>query len=113
LPQSIERLEKRIADLTQDMATVSANDSFLVGGKTVVESALARVLNAIPENVDRQRRYPLGMYHGLAFGIERHPGGTTDVYLEGKTFRKSMLSRDAQGPRAVNQRPEPSGRILR
>jgi N12 class adenine-specific DNA methylase len=101
LPQSIERLEKRIADLTQDMATVRENDTFLVGGKPVVESALARALNAIPEIVDRQRRFPLGMYHGLAFGIERHPGGTTDVYLEGKTFRKSMLSRDAQGPRAV------------
>jgi N12 class adenine-specific DNA methylase/SAM-dependent methyltransferase len=101
LPQTIERLEKRIADLTADLATIRGNNAFLVGDKPLAEATLARALNAIPENVDRPRRFPLGWYHGLSFGIERHPGGTADVYLEGRAFRKTTLSRDSQGPRAV------------
>ncbi len=101
LPQTIERLEKRLADLTADRVTIRGSNSFLVGGKPAAEPTLARALDALPENVDRPRRFHLGTYHGLAFGIERHPGGNADVYLEGRMFRLSKLSRDAQGPCAV------------
>jgi hypothetical protein len=59
LPQAIERLEKRIADLTADMATIRDNNTFLVGGKPAAEATLTQALKGIPEYVDRWRRFPL------------------------------------------------------
>lgn len=49
----------------------------------------------------RARRFPLGTYRGLAFGIERHPGGAGSVYLKGRAAQEVTLSRQSQGPRAV------------
>jgi hypothetical protein len=60
-------------------------------------AALAR----IPGDVRQSRRFPLGVCRGLAFGIERHPGGTSEVYMEGAGIRTASLLRDSQGPRAV------------
>ena len=47
------------------------------------------------------RRYPLGVYRGLAFGLALHAGGAAEVFLEGKATRHGLLSRDHRGPRAV------------
>lgn len=107
LPEVIARQERRLADLEADRSTAAAGD-----GETVVISGrgygcseavpvLARALDRLPDNPDRTRTLPLGTYRGLAFGIERHPGGAGAVYLEGCTLRQTDLSRDSQGPRAV------------
>ena len=53
--------------------------------------------------MDRPRQFPLGKYRGLTFGIERQPGGSADLYLEGQGIRKTMLSDDSQGARAVQK----------
>ncbi|AWM37000.1 hypothetical protein GobsT_51110 [Gemmata obscuriglobus] len=66
---------------------------------TPQDTALANALDRIPETVSYTRRFPLGKYRGLAFGIERHPVGGADVYLEGQASRTGLLS--SHGPRAV------------
>ena len=101
LPERIGRLEKQIAGLTADMATIRGTDGVTVGGKPLAEAVLANALNRVPEKVERTRQFPLGTFHGLAFGIERHHGGAADVYLEGQVSRTGMLSKESQGPRAV------------
>ena len=55
----------------------------------------------MPDIVRETKRYPIGRYRGLDFGIVLHPGGAADVYLEGAAVRHGMLSRDHHGPRAV------------
>jgi N12 class adenine-specific DNA methylase/tRNA G46 methylase TrmB len=97
LPEHVERLERRIAGLTADMATVKGNAEVTVGGKPFSETALAKALNSIP---DVDRRFPLGTYHGLSFGIDKRYSGA-DVYLDGEVLRHGSLSRESQGPRAV------------
>ncbi|MGH3428908.1 MAG: hypothetical protein ACRDQZ_15305, partial [Mycobacteriales bacterium] len=42
-----------------------------------------------------------GIYRGLGFGLVLHPQFPPDVYLEGTITRRSTLSREHQGPRAV------------
>ncbi|MCE9564613.1 MAG: DEAD/DEAH box helicase family protein [Planctomycetes bacterium] len=105
LPQTIGRLEKRIAALESDLANAAGGDGgvITVGNRNVSpqEPAFANALSRIPEDVTNSRQYPLGRYRGLAFGIVRHPGGAGDVYLEGELTRHAMLSKDSQGPRAV------------
>jgi hypothetical protein len=61
---------------------------------------LAKQLGAIPDKTHETRRFPLGVYHGLNFGIVAGPLGSPDAYLEGATVRHAMIARDA-GPRAV------------
>jgi hypothetical protein len=51
--------------------------------------------------VSQTRRFPLGQYRGLRFGITLHPVGGTEIYLEGAGTRDTLLSRDHHGPRAV------------
>ncbi|MGL6076735.1 MAG: DEAD/DEAH box helicase family protein [Fimbriiglobus sp.] len=107
LPSTIDRLENTIRGLESDAATLSAHeeDRITVGDRQVANvdtmPLLASALNGIPDDVQRSRRFPLGVYRGLRFGIERHPGGAGDVYLEGATVQDAMLSRESQGPRAV------------
>jgi N12 class adenine-specific DNA methylase len=107
LPAAIARLEGHIGDLEADLTTLAANaDAPVVIGtrsfpRDEVQAALARALNAVPDDVQRSRRFPLGTYRGLRFGVERHPGGAGDVYLEGAALRDAMVSRESQGPRAV------------
>ncbi|WP_238602692.1 hypothetical protein [Fimbriiglobus ruber] len=101
LPQTIERLEKRLEALTEDAATVEGSKGMTVGEKPGTEVVLGQALNRIPDEVDRRRVFPIGEYRGLAFGLERHPGGSADVYLEGRGYRTAQLSRESQGPRAV------------
>jgi hypothetical protein len=88
------------------MGTLAAHDRdplFLSGHAYAEEDAfkpLARQLNAIPDRTHETRRYPLGTYRGLAFGIVVNALGAPDIYLEGATTRHAMFARDA-GPRAV------------
>ena len=58
-------------------------------------------LDRVPTGVLTTKRFPLGVYRGLKFGIERHPGGSAEVYLIGAADRKASLSQESQGPRAV------------
>ncbi|HEX4607018.1 MAG TPA: hypothetical protein VH092_02320, partial [Urbifossiella sp.] len=101
LPLAIERLDTRIAALEADRKTLAGGEGLVIGGKPVADkdSALANALNRIPLEVSSRRQFPVGTYHGLAFGIEMHPGSSADVYLEGRTTRTGMLS--SHGPRAV------------
>ncbi len=106
LPETIARLTKRAADLTADRATLSAHehDPLTLGGHAYAEEdalkPLARHLNTIPDRTHETRRFPLGVYQGLKFGIVVNSLGAPDVYLEGATTRHGQLARDA-GPRAV------------
>jgi N12 class adenine-specific DNA methylase len=106
LPAAIGRLTKRISDLTADHATLAAHarDALTIGAQSYAEEdaqkPLARQLGAIPDETHETRRYPLGVYHGLNFGIVVSPLGNPDAYLEGATTRHAMIARDA-GPRAV------------
>jgi hypothetical protein len=106
LPQTIARLTKRVADLAADQATLATHDQdkVTIGDHAYAEEdaqkPLARQLNAIPDKTHETRRYPLGTYHGLTFGIVVNPLGNPDAYLEGATTRHAMIARDA-GPRAV------------
>jgi hypothetical protein len=106
LPETIERLTRRVSGLTQDMATLVAHaeDPITIGDRDYAEEdaakALAKPLNALPDTVHQTRRYPLGVYRGLTFGLELHPHTAPDAFLEGATTRHAPLARDA-GPRAV------------
>ena len=81
-----------------------ADDPITIGDHAYAEEdaakPLARRLNSIPDHVHETRRYPLGVYRGLEFGIVVNPLGAPDAYLEGATTRHTMIARDA-GPRAV------------
>ncbi|MCE9567409.1 MAG: hypothetical protein K8U57_35865 [Planctomycetes bacterium] len=105
LPQAIERMDQRLAALESDAKTVNGGDAgtLTVNNRSIApqDPAFANALSRIPEQVEYRRRFPLGRYSGLAFGIEKHSGGSADVYLDGETSRHTMLSRESQGPRAV------------
>ena len=89
-----------------DLATSAAHarDPLTIGGRACADEdaakALSHRLDAIPDKTHETRRYPLGVYLGLAFGIVVGPLGAPDAYLEGVTTRHAMIARDA-GPRAV------------
>ncbi|MFL5328658.1 MAG: DEAD/DEAH box helicase family protein [Gemmataceae bacterium] len=104
LPQAIERLSARLAGLEADAGTVAVNKNISIGNRICPQDdvlvLLSNALNWIPERVTHPKRFPLGTFHGLSFGINR-TSLSTDVYLEGKGFRCEMLNRDSQGPRAV------------
>ena len=107
LPETIDRLTTRIAHLEEDLATLTAHatDPVAVDDQAHAEEEvlkpLAKCLNAIPDKVPSTCRVPVGIYRGLVFGLMLHPHSAPDVFLEGATTRQAMLSRDAQGPRAV------------
>lgn len=107
LPEAIVHLEKRLANLAADLGTLAAHerDPITIGGRACrhdeVLAALGHRLDALPETVHETRRFPLGTYRGLAFGLVLHPGGGAEVFLEGATLRHGLLSHDHRGPRAV------------
>jgi len=55
----------------------------------------------LPQYVQQPRRFPLGAYRGLRFGLMLDPQFTPEVYLEGAITRRCPLSREHRGPRAV------------
>ncbi len=107
LPSTIESLSERLAKLTADETTAEghAGDPIIIAGRKYprddAPAALARELDKLLRHISETHRVPLGIYRGLKFGLLLHPQIPSDVYLEGKASRHSMLSRDHQGPRAV------------
>jgi N12 class adenine-specific DNA methylase len=107
LPAEITRLERRLAALTDDIATAAAHATAPVTIGTRPYSrhdaleALAARLHALPAVVVETRMMPLGMYRGLRFGLVQHPQGPPEVVIEGALRRCAPLARDAHGPRAI------------
>jgi hypothetical protein len=62
---------------------------------------LGDALDTLPVQVSQTKRFPLGQYRGLRFGVLMHPLGASEVYLEGAATRDALLSREHHGPRAV------------
>ena len=107
LPDTIAGLSERLAALSADMATATAHaaDPITIGKRNVSPKDAAAVLSdsldALPLHVGDTRRFPLGIYRGLRFGMVLHPQFPPDVYLEGAITRRYSLSREHHGPRAV------------
>jgi N12 class adenine-specific DNA methylase len=107
LPGSIASMSEQLSNLTTDQATatVHAADPVTVGRHTTsrdnVIEILGQCLDSLPWNVRETRRFLLGVYRGMRFGLVLHPQFPPDAYLEGATTRRSMLSREHHGPRAV------------
>jgi len=107
LPDTIQRLTTRIAELSADIATLAAHerDPVTIGdrryNRSDVLDNLGQRLDTLPEKVSQTRRFPLGQVKGLSFGLVLHPGGAADIVLEGKATRHAMLARWPSGPRAV------------
>src|SRR5262249_13800035 len=79
LPQSIAELSQRLSGLTADAAAVQAHDAGVItisGQRCPRQEALdllAQALDALPAKVSEPRRFPLGQYRGLRFGLTLHP----------------------------------------
>ena len=107
LPGVIGHRETRLAQLEADAGTLEAraDDPVEIAGraraKDRILEALGDALDRLPTGVLTTKRFPLGVYRGVKFGIERHPGGSAEVYLIGAAERKASLSQESQGPRAV------------
>ena len=106
LPEAILRLSRRVADLEEDLATVTAQaEGPLTVGDRLFDredlEPLGNRLKSLPEKVRETGRFPLGRFRGLKFGLILHPQGGREVFLEGAITRQTPLSRDSQGPRAV------------
>jgi hypothetical protein len=107
LPATIASLNESLSKLTADemTATTHARDQITIGMQTWshqdTPTVLGRKLDALPKTVSEPTRLPLGIYRGLRFGIVLHPQFPPEIFLEGATLRKSALSREHQGPRAV------------
>ncbi len=107
LPATIDRLESRVAGLAADMATAAAHahDPVAIGSRACAREdaldLLGHRLKSLPDKVHETRRYPLGAYRGLDFGIVLHHLDAPEAYLEGRVMRHAYLSRDSHGPRAI------------
>jgi len=107
LPATIARLERRVASLAADMATAAAHadDAVAIGTRLCSREdaidLLGHRLKSLPDKVHETRRFPLGAYRGLAFGIVLHHLDAPEAYLEGQVMRHAYLSRESHGPRAV------------
>lgn len=108
LPRTIADLSTRLQDLTTDQATAAAHasDPITIGGRTCLRddapAALFRHLEeSMPRRVQERQRIPLGIYHGLRFGLVLSQHFGPDVYLEDAATRQSGSLRDHQGPRAI------------
>ena len=107
LSATIDRLESRVAGLAADMATAAAHahgpvtiGSRLCSREDAID-LLGHRLKSLPGKVHETRRFPLGAYRGLNFGIVLHHLDAPEAYLEGAVMRHAYLSRDSHGPRAV------------
>ena len=107
LPEAIARLQTRLEELAADMETARAreDDPVTINGvscaREKVLPALVARLDALPDEVRESRRFMLGQMRGLGFGIMKHRFGAPEVFLNGQGERRSQLSRESQGPRAV------------
>ncbi len=107
LPGTIERLTGRLSGLATDKETIAAHAGgpITIGGNALPNAealvALSRHLDSFPQRVSAARRFPLGLYRGLRFGMILHPQFAPELYLEGATTCIDTLSRQHRGPRAV------------
>jgi N12 class adenine-specific DNA methylase len=107
LPAVIAELIDRLTKLTADAAAIEAyaGDPITIGTRVCAREdapgVLAECLDAMPRHVHEPTRVPLGHYSGLRFGLLLHPQFSPEVFLDGRTVQRSMLSRDHRGPRAV------------
>jgi hypothetical protein len=105
LPEKIEKLEKRITGLGEDIATSGRDNRIIIGGwlrtKDEIQEALAAQLKGVSMTVWHPERIPLGTYHGLKFGLDLSPRENPSVCVEGAVTRFLELSRDNPGPRAI------------
>jgi hypothetical protein len=109
LPESIGRLSQRLASLTADQATLTAHagDPLTIGsrgaGRDEAMGLLAQALDHLP-TVREERRVPLGIYRGLAFGLVLHPQFAPELYLEGAIRRQGRCRASITG-RAPSSTP--------
>ena len=107
LPETIERLTQRLANLTTDRETSNAHvkDRITIANRAVSYEdevkTLGVFLDSLPKTVAVTQRFPLGIYRGLHFGLVRHAQFSPELYLEGAITRHEPLSRDHHGPRAI------------
>jgi len=107
LPADIIRLERRVAALTQDIATAQAHaaEPVTIGTRPYSRhdalEALAARLQALPALVYEMHTVALGLTRGLRFGLIHDPQGAPEVYIEGVLRRSAALARDLHGPRAI------------
>jgi N12 class adenine-specific DNA methylase len=107
LPTTIASLRERLRALSADRDTVEkhAGDPLILGGREINRDdaiiELSDRLDTLPVHVSQTRRFPLGEYRGLRFGVTMHPLGGAEVYLDGAATRDALLSREHHGPRAV------------
>jgi hypothetical protein len=107
LPGIIAGQSDWLSKLSADEATAKAHaaDPITIDGRNYpredIPAILGGALDALPKHVRETTRVPLGIYHGLRFGIVIHAQFPPEVYLEGVTTFQTMLSREHQGPRAV------------
>jgi N12 class adenine-specific DNA methylase len=112
LPGTIAKLSERLTNLTADQATAiaHADDRVTIGDRTYphadIQAVLGGRLDAMPRSVRDTTRVPLGIYHGLRFGLVLHPQFPPDVYLQGTMTRQSGSLREHQGPRAIHNAVE-------
>ena len=108
LPADITRLERRVASLTQDMATAQAHatDPVTIGGRPYTREdapdALAVRLQSLPATVYETRTVSLGLYRGLQFGLVQPAAGRTGSVPRGHRQAvcptRTGLSRPARDP---------------
>lgn len=107
LPETIQRLTRRQADLQTDLATVKAHgsDPITVAGRNAAGENVTRLLgerlDALPIRVGERKAFSLGVFDGLRFGIVLNPQFAPEVYVEGAIRRHDTISREHRGPRAV------------
>jgi N12 class adenine-specific DNA methylase len=82
LPESINRLNKRLANLSEYMNTAK-DDHIIIGGQRATgetaKDLLAAQLESLPAKVMQTRRFPIGIYRGLNFGIILHQQWSPEV----------------------------------
>jgi N12 class adenine-specific DNA methylase len=102
LPQAIDRLQKRLAALTNDKQRVTAHNGDLVIGAKLCspDQAITPLTQAIERLPAKDGKFPIGRYRGLAFGIEYHWNQAT-VYVSGESELNTALSSESRGGRAV------------
>ena len=121
LPETIARLTKRAGrphgrpgDACRPCATIrSPSASGACSRSDALGHALAAGSTPCRTRCAKPRRYPLGRYRGLAFGMVLHPGGAADVFLEGAATRHGHAFPRPSRPACRAQRPRPAGRQLR
>ncbi len=107
LPGTIAGLTQRLEGLSRDLATITghAKDPITVGDRACdqedVINRLGGQLDGMNMKVSTERSVPLGAYRGLRFGLVLYPNHVPDIYLDGETSRREMLSREHHGPRAI------------